>query len=127
MRQQLDDVTRFSCGDCFILARRIHHIAGWPMHCFASCYDEPSFHAFNVTPDGRAIDVTGDYAMSTFCKKWGCYKHRDFSRAEMRIWDTDEKTGEWLGPVFGKYSYQRARVVADRIVSEWKEKHGESS
>ena len=128
----MTDEFRFTCGDCYILARRIHRITGWPMHCFLypGCSVGPQEHAFVVTPAGTALDVTGEHSLPSFRKKWGNLRHREFSRAEMRAWDHTHwnyklRRAIPAGPVFGHYSYQRARVVADQLVNEWRKQHGE--
>jgi hypothetical protein len=65
------DHTRFTEGDCHILARAIHDATGWPMATFTARDDRPTDHAFVQMPDGRYLDIEGVKSYRDMVKVWG--------------------------------------------------------
>ena len=106
------DVDRFTTGDCHIFARAVHALTGWPIATFDDEYDATgTIHAFNLTPDGRCLDIEGIFEPEAFIKKWKCWGASSYS---IQHWPTMYKS--WQGPQYGHYSYQRARVLAQRLL-----------
>lgn len=102
------DIWRFTCGDCHVLAARLHKITGWPIHCGYD-HEFPDVHAFVLTPDGMALDVRGPMKPSACLRGYNYRKgHREFSWAEIRR--------AWITPSLGAYSYERARKIAPVLV-----------
>lgn len=101
------DVWRFTSGDCHILAARIHKLTGWPIHCGVDRGD-PNYHAFILTPDGKALDVRGVMTPAECLRGYRKRAHRPFD------WATIRK--KWATPRLGSYSYERARVIAPILV-----------
>lgn len=101
------DISRFTEGDCHIFAAALEKLTGWPLHCF-TYQGAPSDHAFVVRPDGKAVDIEGVHEMREFKKAWHCHKYARFTRRQLI-------EAEWGGPVFGDYSYRRARQLAPVI------------
>lgn len=61
--------TRFTEGDCHILARAIHEATGWPIATFS--YDGgPDTHAFVQMPDGRYLDIEGTFTRKQMLDRW---------------------------------------------------------
>lgn len=102
------DVWRFTCGDCHILARAIQRLTGWPIHCGISGRKHPDWHAFVLTPDGRAVDVRGVQTPAECLRGYQKRAHREFS------WDHVRK--DWGAPCISSYSYARARAIAPVLV-----------
>lgn len=114
------DVQRFTEGDCMILARRLWKLLpDWRPHGFDFGDGRPDCHVFLVSPDGkRALDVEGLHDVQTFCAIWAreCSEPDGLevvvmSKAQLR---------EWCELcAFGRYSVERARVIADRLVQHF--------
>lgn len=65
--------TRFTCGDCHILARAIHRVTGWPMATFSFKSGKerlPDTHAFVRLPDGRYLDIEGVRTADEMYERW---------------------------------------------------------
>lgn len=114
------DVARFTAGDCHILARAIQRRTGWPIYTFHSKLEamlrptSGGLHAFVVMPDGRALDVKGAQPLDAFCKAW----REPLANAKETPWASIRK--EWMqgeGPAFGRYSYRRAAIIAERLLA----------
>lgn len=105
------DNYRFTCGDCHILALRLHRLTGWDLCTFADEDEEPRLHAFVRLPDGRILDVNGVQTETEFRAHW---------QADDQIvsWTPAAlRASTWFcPPTFGNYSYQKARVIADRLL-----------
>lgn len=104
------DNYRFTCGDCHILALRLHRLTGWQLATFACSNGDPCDHAFVIHPDGDAVDVNGKTNMEEFMKGWGGGPIATWTIPEFR------KSTWWQGPEFGHYSYARARIVAGKLL-----------
>lgn len=111
----VDDVERFTDGDCHILARAIHRHTGWTFCTFTTYADNPDAHAFVQRPDGLYVDVQGVADEATLLARW---KH-----TAIRRWDDfDAFAADWPwwagnGCAFGLYSYLRADQLARKIAS----------
>lgn len=109
-----EDVERFTMGDCYILARAIHLLTGWDIACFSymSNPDNDTWgaaHAFCVRPDGKCIDIEGVHAPDEFIEKW--------EAQSIKTWPSWRKMSrKWGGYDFSKYSYERAKVIAPKVV-----------
>lgn len=106
------DNYRFTCGDCHILALRLHRLTGWELATFADANGHPIMHAFVIHPDGDAVDVDGKRDIEAFRSGWGGYRIKTWTIPEFR------KSSWWGGTAFGHYSYARARVVAGKILAD---------
>lgn len=110
----VDDVIRFTEGDCHILARAIHRRTGWTF-CTFDYNGTPDTHAFVERPDGLFVDVQGVAAEDEMVKRWRC--------AHIRRWhdfSTFAKKFPWWGGTyctFGLYSYLRADQLARKIAA----------
>lgn len=104
------DVQRFTEGDCHVLARALHLRTGWPIMAFVDKHDDqPDLHAFVLMPDGRALDVQGAVSMQAFKRRW--------KRSEVAEFNWKTLRSAFASPAFGRYSYQRAGVVAERLLA----------
>lgn len=112
------DVERFTEGDCWLLAKRLHRITGWPLCSFKFWDVEaertvPGDHGFVMVPDGRVLDIEGCVSKRKFAKKWG------FKPKDIQEFDAKDMTGWEYTPAFGRYSYERARVVSERLLDKY--------
>lgn len=104
------DVERFTCGDCWILAKAINELTGWPIYAFKNQDGEPDDHVFVMPDPDHVLDAEGHHDLKTFARRW-CYKPD-----ELYAHKRSELAREW-GPVaFGTYSYKRARLIAPVLV-----------
>lgn len=114
------DVSRFTEGDCHILAQAIYKRTGWPIYGFDGMYydGEPgcAYHCFVLMPDGRVLDVEGPQGIKEFKEKWGQQKGKiiPFSERDREEWGGPQ----WYGHHGGspKYSKRRARILAKRLL-----------
>jgi hypothetical protein len=107
------DVSRFTEGDCMIFARAINKITGWPICTFdANGWDFGNYHVFVQMPDGRCVDIEGVFEPKEFIKKWKGYGVKSFS--QYHHWPSFRR--DWNGVAFGAYSYERANVMARRLL-----------
>lgn len=109
------DITRFTEGDCHVLAFRLHRVTGWTLATFGFG-SQPVSHAFVICPDGDALDVEGKRPMAEFLRKWG--------EDKVLTWTLDTWPDKFWErePCFGRYSYRRARVIAGKLLDSigWK-------
>ena len=114
MRITERDIQRFTCGDCHFLAKRLHRVAGLPMHAFKMPDEEkPTRHAF-VKFNTLALDVNGLHDMDFFIEEWGA---EDISEPLSVDWFA--KNWRRPNPAWGHYTYQRAREIADYLIEEY--------
>lgn len=108
---RVSDLERFTEGDCWILAKRLHRVTGWPIHSFPDD-SEPTDHAFVVTPNGFCLDVQGVCSQAEMCKRYGFRpgKNREFPLSAFD-W------ASWGHCEFGAHSVKRARIVAARLLT----------
>lgn len=105
------DRERFSYGDCHFLARAISRLTGLPI-CTFMWNGEPETHAFVRLPDGRYLDVEGASTAAELRSRWENpdLPIREISwRTLRRRWDAP--------PVYGEYSYRRAKTIAALLVN----------
>jgi len=106
------DVVRFTEGDCHILARAIHKRTGWDvaaLHGGNRSY--PDYHVFVLAPTQpvRALDVLGLHKPHELVRAYGAVGY-------MRV-SPKSVAAAWGGPYFGRYSYERAATIADRLLA----------
>lgn len=105
------DVSRFTEGDCHVLARELSKLTGWPCVTFDYPNDpRGSIHCAVQMPDGRIMDVLGIHDPGDFSEMWADFGYPKFSQRSKRI------MRQWGGAQFGSYSYERARVLARRLL-----------
>jgi len=121
------DVERFTEGDCHLLARAIHKRTGWPLCAFKladSCGNYiPVDHCFvhAPLPDGQVpFDVMGLWRSTYAFNNWWGYS----SSGGILIYDTWNAFlaagGDiWATPAISSYSYARAGVIAERLLSHY--------
>lgn len=69
-----DDHTRYTNGECGLLARAMHEQTGWPIVGLGPVSGDESITVQHVavrTPDGRLLDVTGVQPLSRAVLVWG--------------------------------------------------------
>lgn len=111
-----NDITRFTEGDCHILAKRLHRHHGLSLHALE--WDgQLDIHVFNLY-NGKPLDVEGLHDEEDFCESWKIgitipnISH-PLTPAEVNMqWDN-------MKPAGGHYSYRRARVVADMLYEKY--------
>lgn len=111
---RVTDIERFTEGDCWLLAARIHRITGWPFYSFPYSFGGewvPDAHAFVVMPNGQALDIEGPCSIKNMAHRYG------FTPADARELPVSSIRKHIGEPTFGHYSYERARVIADRLVA----------
>lgn len=106
-----EDVERFTYGDCALFAWAINRLTGWPIHAF-----DCELHAFNVMPDGRYVDIEGIVTKRTFMRKWMCNERRE-GNIITGPWEVIRRY--YTSPKFGNYSYERAMVMARRLLHHY--------
>ena len=104
-----EDVTRFTCGSCHVLAREINKLTGWPIHCFLDDYEGPDHHAFVIPRRNWRLNVEGFLSASEHDELWGSRAeegHQEFSYEQISFWgmDTEDTT-------------QRAQTIAPLLVA----------
>lgn len=104
-----NDISRFTEGDCHILARVLHDHSGG--HYQMATLIENS-HAFCVVDKDTALDINGFQPMEEFLKEW------DSKGYLMVGWDFLRKYGHGKprDARFGKYSWERAKKLAPILV-----------
>jgi hypothetical protein len=107
-----NDISRFTEGDCLVLAKRLHRVGGLPLHTFMYA-DQYDLHAF-VMHDGKPLDVMGLHDLDEFIADWSVGS----SRAELSP-PLEPKDVSFWALEFGKYSYARARIVAEILLDEY--------
>lgn len=114
----INDIRRFTFGDCHVLAREISRRTGWPIYAFGP-YGYPDRHAFVVTPDGHAIDVKGKRSIEALCEEWEMRPESIIPASWRRDLVAFHSTvnGRRV-PRYGRRSYYRARVVAEQLLAE---------
>lgn len=65
-----DVITAFTEGDCWELARQINMIAGHTIVTASSSTSDAWYHAANMLPDGRIVDIEGIWSEAVWLKKW---------------------------------------------------------
>jgi hypothetical protein len=110
------DVERFTEGDCHVLAKRLHRVAGLPLHTFIYG-DEIDLHAF-VMVGNKALDVMGLWDIQDFINEWSIGTTPTKISPPMSI---DFFNLNWEGgrPQLTRYSYKRAREVADILLNKY--------
>jgi hypothetical protein len=97
------DITRFTEGDCHILAKVLNALIGWPMYTLHTGDNEPGMHAF-VFSDGVTIDVYGARPMDALLCDW------DMAQGIVETPEID-----W-GPAIFHGSWRRARTIAPLLI-----------
>jgi hypothetical protein len=111
--EPVDDITRFTEGDCHILARAIHRHTGWAF-CTFEFRGGPDAHAFVRRSDGYYVDVQGVATEAEMLRRWYHTKIRTWTMRELI-----EHWPNWAGTysTFGLYSYLRADQLARKIAA----------
>lgn len=114
---QVSDYTRFTKGDCGILARAIHKRTGWPVCTFTDWAGRPGLHAFVKRPDGTFLDIEGLADELAMRLRWNATNltMQEFDAYE----DLVAKDDRWAPAMYGNYSYLRAAQVAKRFVEKY--------
>lgn len=114
------DISRFTCGDCHIFARRLAMETGWTLATFGTVEGLPAAHAFVIHPSGDAVDIQGRRSMAEFQSDW----RWSSASGIVLTWDSwDElaahngETGDWSTADGGPYSYLRASQLAPTVVA----------
>jgi hypothetical protein len=112
----LDDISRFTEGDCHILAKRLHRVGGLTLHSF-DFNGALDMHVFNMW-NGYALDVEGLHDPAAFGYAW---KIGTTIPKISRPLTPHEINTEWenMKPCYGHYSYRRARQVADMLLEKY--------
>jgi hypothetical protein len=111
-----NDISRFTEGDCHILAKRLHRHYGLTLHAF-DFSGQLDLHVFNLWK-GQPLDVEGLHDKEEFIRSWKIGKTMPkislpLTPAEINMqWDD-------MTPAYGHYSYRRARAVADMLYEEY--------
>lgn len=110
MRITNNDIARFTEGECHYLARAIHLLTGWDIHCFQDD-GQPYMHAFVLMPNGNYLDVEGEKTLKDM-REWSGHKILPFTWQEIR-----ESWG-WYRPETS-YTYRRAKELAAHLVIQY--------
>lgn len=110
------DITRFTEGDCHILAKRLHRVAGLPLHTFVYG-GQIDLHAFVMHGD-KPLDVMGLWDKYDFIAEWSVGTTPTKISPPMSADFLNLNWGEPT-PEYGHYSYKRARVVADILLDKY--------
>lgn len=105
----MTDVERFTEGDCWVLAGKIHKLVGWPIKV------AELGHVVNELPDGRIVDVEGIHERKTFIKEWGNIE------PDAKEWNHEFRCawGHADGqPAFSPSSNVRAALVAPKLIKQ---------
>ena len=97
-----DDMHVFTKGACYVLAREISSLTGWPIHCFKDDHREPNFHAFVVPQTGWRLDVEGLSRSQDHDKRWEWALLKQDKR-----WQRKSKN-------FSQFSYEQIVKCRDR-------------
>ena len=97
------DVTRFTEGDCHILAHVLSALVGWPTYTLHQGDKRPGIHAF-VYRRGIAIDVRGARPVDALLDDW------EYAAGIVKTVDLD-----WGRAVFPG-SWRRARTIAPLLI-----------
>lgn len=90
-------LTRFTEGDCHILARAIHEATGWPMATFVSEDGEPDLHAFVKLPNGRFLDIEGISTEMDMYTRWmPCRRQIALWHSVEELFDAAPNWIEWI-------------------------------
>lgn len=109
--QATRDAARFTQGDCHILARALHIRTGWPIGVTVERDGKWHGHAFIVCPDGRALDVNGLSDPDHLTDEYDGYRWVETDWATLR--------SVWGGADWGRHSYRRAVIVAERLLMRY--------
>lgn len=110
------DVIAFTRGDCHVLAAALNRRTGWPIYAFSDRVNDPSYHAFVLLPDGRALDVLGVRSVE-MVRAW-VRSHPGGANAGPAVatdWPTLREL--WGATVKSTYAPVRARRVADELLA----------
>lgn len=88
----------FSQGDCWVLARELHRLTGWPLKWAGSRHGDQLTswcHIMVQEPGGNFVDISGVHSPEDFtnywrrtAKGWGCIKKpRDFKIDDVKDFD----------------------------------------
>lgn len=111
-----NDISRFTEGDCHILAKRLHRVGGLPLHAldFSGQLD---IHVFNLY-NGRPLDVEGLHDPDKFVASWAIGKTIPKISRPLTVVEINS-AWENMKPAHGHYSYTRARQVAEFLLDEY--------
>lgn len=118
----VDDVTRFTEGDCWFLMLEFNRVTGWPCYAFwrriddGEGYIEACCHGFILTPTGDFLDVEGLWTEEQMTARYFEEDDPDYFGG-ITEWPRSEFIGceeEFEG------SKARARKLAPRLL----DKHG---
>lgn len=116
MAYRVSDHTRFTAGDCGILARAIHKRTGWPICTFTDYLGRPDRHAFVKRPDGVFLDVEGIADEVEMRLRWHA---QELALQEFNSYkELTDKDPRWVPTIFGNYSYLRAHHLAGKLVEQ---------
>ena len=128
-------VSRYTEGECMLLARAVEAISGWPamgywadkmdkmehgMMTGHGCWD---VHIFNLLPDGRRLDIMGARETRPFNQEWR-YCVKDLRRVR-KVLDWEHMESEWgcsMEP--DEYTYEVAEKLVEYIENELLDKFG---
>lgn len=110
-------ITRFTEGDCHILAKHLSEQSGWPMCAFGiPGRIKLDRHAFVRRPDGKILDVQGLCTEQAFRKRWGCPRDH---------WTINEATWSefhgWNHEGWFDGSHERAEELAKELLANYGE------
>jgi len=97
------DITRFTEGDCHILAKVLNTLIGWPMYALHMGDNDPNIHAF-VFSKGTVIDVRGARESAELFEEW------EYAEGMIEAPEID-----W-GPAIFPGSWRRARTIAPLLI-----------
>jgi len=105
------DIEVFTESDCYVLARELHELTGWPMFILTpDAYRGAAEHVFVMTPTGHALDVEGIHTIEALQRRWGS------GELQETTWD-ELVTGGWDGSL-DEEAPQLARELAPHIIAE---------
>jgi hypothetical protein len=106
---EVDLITRFTEGDCHILAKTLDEISDeW--HLAATMGQD---HAFVVDEYHEyALDIEGLQSLPELLDRWG-YKEEEW---QLQDWNTFINTKDWIEEGEFKNSYKIAKKIAPKIL-----------
>lgn len=111
------DISRFTEGDCHVLARAIHLATGWDFAAFWNNEWGWDVHAFVLTPGGFPLDVLGLHTdVREFLGRW----RKSSGERDLQIKKADHEKlfNDWMGVTFGEYSVRRAKTLVPVILKD---------
>lgn len=108
--EAINDIERFTEGDCWILALEIHRLTGWQIQAFHWGDGLPDWHVWVQTPQGLCLDIEGRRSEKELMVKHGMEN-------VVNCTPTDFSGGEDDWPnIFGIDSFQRAQEIAPQLI-----------